>query len=125
MSTEIRFYHLTSKSLDQALPEILTKALSGERRILVKTGDEKQLSRMNEHLWTFDPNSFLPHGTEKDGHSEDQPIFLTAKDENPNGAEILILTDGATSVKCWMDVIMTRSRPRGNAGKPIRKRVTR
>lgn len=97
--TEIRFYHLTSKTLDQALPEILTKALSGERRVVVKTGDEKQLPRLNEHLWTFDPNSFLPHGTEKDGFAADQPVFLTSKDENPNSADVLILTDGATSEK--------------------------
>lgn len=97
--TTIRFYHLERKSLDQALPEILTKALSQGHKIVVKMGDKTQIPRMNDHLWTFDANSFLPHGTEKDGHAEEQPIWLTDADENPNGADVLILTDGATSDK--------------------------
>jgi DNA polymerase-3 subunit chi len=95
--TAVRFYHLEQKTLDQALPEILGKALSGDHRIVVKIGDKAQLPRMNDHLWTFSPQSFLPHGTEKDGHAEEQPIWLTDKDENPNQADVLILTDGATS----------------------------
>lgn len=95
--TEIRFYHLTRKTLDQALPEILTKALSGGHKIVVKGQDERQIQRMNEHLWTFDPNSFIPHGGEKEGFAADQPVFLTTGDENPNSANVLILTDGATS----------------------------
>ncbi len=95
--TAIRFYHLEQKTLDQALPEILGKALSGDHKIVVKTGEESQLQRLNDHLWTYTADSFLPHGTKKEGFAENQPIWLTAKDENPNGADVLILTDGATS----------------------------
>ncbi len=95
--TEIRFYHLTTKTLDQALPEILTKALSGGRRAVVKAADERQVEALNDHLWAWRPDSFLPHGSAKDGFAEDQPIWLTAADENPNGADILILTGGAES----------------------------
>ena len=46
-------------------------------------------------MWTYDPNSFLPHGTAKEGRAEAQPVYLTAAEENPNGASLLVLTDGA------------------------------
>jgi DNA polymerase-3 subunit chi len=52
-------------------------------------------SDLNAHLWTFDPASFLPHGSARDGNGADQPIYLTAAYENPNGAKLLLLCDGA------------------------------
>ena len=94
--TEIRFYHLQSQSLEQALPGLLAKALQTGQNILVKTPDKRSAEHLNEILWTYDPNSFLPHGTEKDGHTDKQPIFITDQDENPNQADILILTYGTS-----------------------------
>lgn len=92
--TEIRFYHLTTRSLDQALPEILQKALSAGHRILVHTGNEMETERLNTHLWTYRPDSFLPHGSKKDGRPEEQPIWLTPENDNPNNANVLIATAG-------------------------------
>ncbi|MEO8559863.1 MAG: DNA polymerase III subunit chi, partial [Rhodospirillales bacterium] len=45
----------------------------------------------------YDPDSFLPHGSAKDGNAAEQPLWLTASDENPNAAKFLFLTDGAVS----------------------------
>ena len=95
--TDIRFYHMTVQSLDQALPAILAKALDAGHRIVVKCADETQAARLSDHLWTYRPDSFLPHGTKKDGHAEDQPVYLTAGNDNPNGAGVLVLTGGATA----------------------------
>lgn len=97
--TEIRFYHLQTQPLEKALPQILLKALSGGHRMVVKTKDEARAETLCEELWTFHPQQFLPHGTKKDGHEADQPVFLTEKDENPNGADVLILTEGVTAEK--------------------------
>ena len=52
------------------------------------------MEALNAQLWTYDPASFLPHGCGKDGAAEQQPIWLTAIVENPNGATILVLIDG-------------------------------
>lgn len=93
--TEIRFYHLTTRSMDQALPEILQKAFAAGHRVIVRTGDEAEAERLNTHLWTWKPESFLPHGSKKDGRAAEQPIWLTAGDDNPNNANVLIVTDGA------------------------------
>ncbi len=85
--------------LEQALPEILGKALEKGYRAVVKVPDEKRRNDLNDHLWTYHPESFLPHGTKKDGYEADQPIWLTEGDDNPNKADLLILTGGASSEK--------------------------
>ena len=53
---------------------------------------------MATQLWTYHPSAFLPHGTAKDGFAAHQPIYLTEKEENPNGARLLIVTDGRVPV---------------------------
>ncbi len=95
--TEIRFYHLERQILEQVLPALLLKALDQGRRVVVKTRDEKEAERLSEHLWVFQPDVFLPHGTKKDGFAESQPVWITAQDENPNSANVLILAQGAES----------------------------
>jgi len=40
---------------------------------------------------------WLPHGTARTGHATLQPIWITATDENPNGARFLFLLDGTAS----------------------------
>ena len=92
--TEIRFYHAQHSSLDQVLPGILGKALSGGRRVVVRLADATHVEQMNEHLWTYNPDSFLPHGSTKDGHATLQPVWLTDKDENPNNADVLVIVPG-------------------------------
>ena len=95
--TDVRFYHLRSKRLEQALPEILAKALERGRRAVVKAGSAARIEVLDGALWTHDPASFLPHGFLRDGHEGDHAIWLTTEDENPNNADMLVLTDGAAS----------------------------
>ena len=92
--SEIRFYHLERQNLDSVLPMLLTKAYEKGHRIIVRTPNEAESDRLNTHLWTYKENSFLPHGSAKDGHAENQPIWITDKEENPNNADVLILTHG-------------------------------
>lgn len=92
--TEIRFYHLQTQTLEQALPQILNKSLETGRRVVVKAGSDKDVKHLNDYLWTYHPDSFLPHGSKVNGHAQDQPVWLTTEDENPNGADVLVLTGG-------------------------------
>jgi DNA polymerase-3 subunit chi len=94
--SEIRFYHLQRRSLEDTLPVILERCYGRGDRTLVMTGSPERAEALAAHLWTYRPESFLPHGTAKDGAAEQQPIFLTAEDGNPNGATVLILCDGAS-----------------------------
>jgi DNA polymerase-3 subunit chi len=97
--TEIRFYHLTRKALEQALPELLEKTLERKWRAVVMAGSPERVEALTQHLWTYNPNRFIPHGNAKDGNAERQPVWLTPLDERPNEANILFLTDGAASEK--------------------------
>jgi DNA polymerase III subunit chi len=95
--TEVRFYHMERQGIEQVLPSLLMKALENGHRILVKTRDESEAERLNEILWVFRPDIFLPHGTKKDGYDAQQPIYLTSSNDNPNNADMLILAQGAES----------------------------
>jgi len=95
--TDVSFYHLTRSTLEQTLPRLLEKALQGGARCLVMVGNHARVEPLSAHLWTYDPASFLPHGTRRDGDAERQPVWLTDEDENPNEATMLFLTDGAKS----------------------------
>jgi DNA polymerase-3 subunit chi len=92
---EVGFYHLTRSPLEEALPRLLEKAHAAGGRVLVRVGGEERLDALNRALWTYDAGSFLPHGARGDGFAQDQPIYLTTGEENPNGARLLVLADGA------------------------------
>ena len=94
---DLHFYHLTRRTLEQALPELLEKTLARGWRAVVLAGSEERAEQLTQHLWTYRPDGFLPHGNAKDGHADAQPIWLTARDERPNGAAVLFLADGAES----------------------------
>jgi DNA polymerase III subunit chi len=95
--TEVGFYHLTRSTLDDALPRLLEKAYAAGSRVVVRVGDPERLEFLNRALWTYGKDSFLPHGTRADGFAEEQPIYLTAQAENPNGATILALVADAAA----------------------------
>jgi len=92
---QVAFYHLTRSPLDAALPKLLEKTLEAGKRAVVLASSSQRVEHLNDVLWTYDPASWLPHGSQKDGHSEDQPVWLTEGQDNANGAEFLFLTDGA------------------------------
>jgi DNA polymerase-3 subunit chi len=95
--TEVRFYHLTRTPLEAALPHMLEKTLERGQRAVVMAGSDDRVEALSVQLWTYRDRTFLPHGDKRDGFPGYQPIWLTAEDENPNGAEVLFLTDGAQS----------------------------
>ncbi len=92
--TEIAFYHLTRSPLEAVLPKLLERTQAAGKRALILAGSAERVEALNAHLWSYDQNSWLPHGSAKDGNGPEQPIWLTETDENPNGAEFLFLTDG-------------------------------
>jgi DNA polymerase-3 subunit chi len=93
--TEIRFYHLERSTLETALPTMLERVLERGQRALVVLGTAERLQALNAHLWTYRPESFLPHGVAEDGSADRQPIFLSTEANAPNNAEVLFLADGA------------------------------
>ena len=92
--TEVGFYHLLHWPLERALPKLLEKALERGHRAIVLAGSKERVEDLNSVLWTYEERSWLPHGAAGDGPPEEQPVFLTTEDENPNGADVLVAVDG-------------------------------
>jgi DNA polymerase-3 subunit chi len=93
--TEILFYHLKGQSLEQVLPPLLQKSLERGWRVVVQASSDERVEALDAHLWTWRDDAFLPHGTSRDSEVAEQPIVLTADTENPNGAAVRFLVDGA------------------------------
>jgi len=97
--TRVDFYHLRRWPLEKALPSLLEKVRSTGLRAVLLAGSTARVEALTALLWTYSPESWLPHGCAADGHAADQPLWLTTEDENPNSAQVLILTDGMDSAR--------------------------
>ena len=93
--TDVSFYHLQRRSLEETLPRLLERVIASNQRAVVLAESAERVEALNSQLWTYNPDGFLPHGSARDGFSADQPIFLTSNEENPNGATILLLVGEA------------------------------
>lgn len=93
--TPVFFYHLERQPLETVLPRLLAISLERGWRVVVQAGSEERAEALAALLWSYDDESFLPHGTKADGFPEMQPIWLTALDENPNAATVRFYVDGA------------------------------
>ncbi|MDC0349134.1 DNA polymerase III subunit chi [Alphaproteobacteria bacterium] len=89
---QVRFYQLASVPIGKALPKLLEKIHEQGQRILVLCKSEEEVKTLNVSLWTYHPTSFLPHGTEKEGVPEEQPIWLSTKIETVNEPTACVTT---------------------------------
>ncbi len=95
--TDIAFYHLQHSPLESVLPKLLERTMDAGKRALVLAASKERAEVLAGTLWIYDPASWLPHGTVKDGAPQDQPVWLSEVDENANDASFLFLTDNAHS----------------------------
>jgi DNA polymerase-3 subunit chi len=93
--TEVLFYHLKGQSVEQVLPSLLHRSLERGWRVVVQGASEERIDGLDAHLWTWRDDAFLPHGTWRDSEAAEQPVLLTVNDENPNGAGVRFLIEGA------------------------------
>ncbi|MEP1142858.1 MAG: DNA polymerase III subunit chi [Henriciella sp.] len=94
--TEWWFYHLQRTTLERAVGPLLEKCLERGWRVLAISPDASRRAALDEALWTYDDQSFLPHGqAEADGlAAEEQPILISDNNENKNQASVALLMDG-------------------------------
>jgi DNA polymerase-3 subunit chi len=92
---EIWFYHLQRQPLEAALPTLLERSLARGWRVVVQAGTPERLSALDDHLWTYTDESFLPHALDSDPAAADETVLLTTSEANRNGAQVRFLVDGA------------------------------
>ncbi|MEM9181010.1 MAG: DNA polymerase III subunit chi [Pseudomonadota bacterium] len=90
------FYHLQRTTLERAVGPLLEKCLERGWRVLAVSVDATRRAALDEALWTYDDQSFLPHGqAEAEGlEAGDQPILISSQTANANEASVALLMDG-------------------------------
>jgi DNA polymerase-3 subunit chi len=93
--TEILFYQLKGQTLEQVLPGLLQRSLDRGWRVVVQASSQERVEALDAHLWTWRDDAFLPHGTWRDSEAAEHPVLLTLNEDNPNGAIVRFLIEGA------------------------------
>lgn len=90
------FYHLQRTTLERAVGPLLEKCLERGWRVLAVSPDAARRAALDEALWTYDDQSFLPHGqAEAEGlEPSEQPILISKDADNQNAAAVALLMDG-------------------------------
>lgn len=86
------FYHIEHSSLEAAVGPLLEKCLERKWRVVV-AAHEETLARLDQLLWTWRDDSFLPHGRGRSDPKK-QPVLLSTLAEPANGAKVAVLLDG-------------------------------
>ena len=95
--TETLFYHLERRALDDVLPGLIEKTLERGWKALIRTESSERADAIDNLLWTYSEQTFLPHAQAGDGNPKRQPVLITVEDDNPNGANVLFLIGGAAA----------------------------
>lgn len=91
--TRIDFYVVpenASSDAEGVTCRITEKAYSRGHRIFIHTGSREQARHLDQLLWTYKQDSFLPHALTDTEHADDSPIQIGCGAE-PNGhCDVLI-----------------------------------
>lgn len=91
---EINFYHLQNQSLEQGLPKLAERVVGSGAKAVIKVKDKNTAKQLDKALWTYSPESFLPHDVEGSKYPEDQSLYITTGEDNPSSASIAMLING-------------------------------
>ena len=72
----LNFYFIKS-SFDLIISKLCYTLLKKKYKILIKMNSQKESTRIDDFLWTYDKHSFLPHSTENDGYVKQEKILIT------------------------------------------------
>ncbi len=91
---QVDFYHLTRAPIDRVLPAITRKVLADGGRLVIVTEDAEARAKLDQLLWSYAPESFLPHAQAGGERDADQPVLIAAAPDAANGARNVALVDG-------------------------------
>lgn len=90
---QVDFYILKAEKPQARYPlvcQLLEKAYSQQHACYVHTEDEKEAHVIDDLLWTFKDNSFIPHNMIGEGPNPPPPIQIGFTDNMPNKKNILV-----------------------------------
>jgi DNA polymerase-3 subunit chi len=97
-SLRVDFYHLQRSPLQDALPRLLAKVYQAGKRAVVVVGDDAVQKDLDTALWTYQDDSWVPHGCAGDPYGGDMPIWFGAEKDAPNKPDVLVLANGQEAI---------------------------
>lgn len=95
--TEVDFYVLpgdTEQDRERFACRLADKAYRLGHRVFIHTASEQQTRQLDELLWTFQQNSFVPHCIYQDADDIPPPVVLAHDAEPHAGHQVLINLSG-------------------------------
>ncbi len=96
--SEIFFYHLELRPLEQVLPILLEKTIERGLKAIVQTSNIANEQILSDILWSYREDSFLAHLAVSNSDNfalSEQPILITSQKHNPNRADFRFFVDGS------------------------------
>jgi len=92
--TEVLFVEVAASRMEMRACEIAEHTYAQGERLQIIAIDEEQAARLDDLLWTYKPNNFVPHGRWKSMDNESaQPVVITTRKERVPGIASLLTMD--------------------------------
>jgi DNA polymerase-3 subunit chi len=92
-NTEVNFYQ--TDEVEKSLATLIVKILDEKKKALIFCQNEARVKELDNFLWSFGRNKFIPHITifDKEFELKRQPVVISNRQENSNNADCLIFLD--------------------------------
>ncbi|HEY9256135.1 MAG TPA: DNA polymerase III subunit chi [Stenotrophomonas sp.] len=102
--------------------ELARKAYDSNQPTLILTRDQAQAEELDDLLWSFDPDAYIPHQIAgSDEEDEEAPVLLATPDsDTPSRPLVINLRDAAWQGACERVLEVVPADP--SAREPLRER---
>ncbi len=89
--TKVEFYEIAVARWQTRLCAKVAELYGGGSRVYLLTGSRAGAADLDELLWVFADESFIPHSICSDKGTGADPVSIGFKIANPNGASVLVI----------------------------------
>lgn len=90
--TEVLFVETTAGRMETDACELAESSYTRGHRLQIITSGEEEASRLDQLLWTFRPDSFVPHGVfEEHSAQATLPIVITTGEERIGNIDSMLM----------------------------------
>jgi len=93
---EFLFYEMYARhNLETVLPILLERCLKRKWSVVIQSSSIEECDALDNYLWSYSEDSFLPHIVSYGKGCKDSPIILTADRDNMYQAVVRVLVNRA------------------------------
>ncbi len=96
MPVLVEFFEVKGPRWDLALCAQVERVYAGGERVYVWAPSEAEARHLDDLLWAFREDAFVPHGLWQGEPGFDDPVAVGWRPGNPNGATCLVLARDAS-----------------------------